>query len=60
MDAAYGLIQIPLFLQMSNAYMDELNLSKVLISVNDPDDHDLIDEMVASFKAHILEVTQSE
>ena len=60
MDAAYGLIQIPLFLQMSNAYMDELNLSKVLISVNDPSDHDLIDEMVASFKAHILEVTQSE
>ena len=38
--------------------MDELYFSSVLISVNDPDDHDLIDEMVASFEAYILEQTR--
>ena len=37
--------------------MDQLFISKLLISVNDPDDHDLIDEMVSSLEAHITQVT---
>ena len=51
----YGLIQIPLFLQIANASLDQLFISKLLISVNDPDDHGLIDEIVSSLEAKILE-----
>ena len=38
--------------------MDELYYHSVLISINNPDDHDLIDEMVASFESYILEQTR--
>ena len=38
--------------------MDELYFNSVLISIKDPYDHDLINEMVASFEAYILEQTE--
>ena len=47
--APYALLQIPLFLQIINGNMDELMYNYLLISVNDPDDHKLIDEIIESF-----------
>ena len=43
---AFGLIQIPLWLYITDSVMDDLPLSKVLIQMKDPDDHDTIDEIV--------------
>ena len=42
----FALINIPLYLQIQNQVMDEFTLQKVLIKVDDPDDHALIDEIV--------------
>ena len=53
----YGLIQIPLYLQMTDATMDQLILEKVIIAVNDPSDHAIIDEIVASLIAAIGEIS---
>ena len=38
---------------MTGQVTDDLNLWKVFISVNDPDDHALIDEIVASLTVAI-------
>ena len=43
---------------MVNGYLDELYFDKVLISVNDPDDHDLIDEICKSFEDYIVKMTR--
>ena len=56
-DGMYGLIQIPLYLQLVNASMDMMKWDKVLISVNDPDDHALIDEIIISLRASIYKET---
>ena len=56
----YGLIQIPIYLQLSNASMDIMKWSQVLISVNDPDDHALIDEIIVSLRASIAREEDEE
>ena len=42
----FALINIPLYLQIQDQSMDEFTLQKVLIKVNDPDNHALIDTLV--------------
>ena len=52
----FALINIPLYLQIQDQSMDEFTLQKVLIQVNDPDDHALIDSIVDSLYTSINDV----
>ena len=44
---------MPLYCQISGTNVDELFIKKLFISVNDPDDHDLIDEIIEALTVAI-------
>ena len=44
---------MPLYCQISGTNFDELVVKKLFISVNDPDDHDLIDEIIEDLTVSI-------
>ena len=52
-DSPYGIISVPLYCQISGTNVDELFIKKLFISVNDPDDHDLIDEIIEALTVAI-------
>ena len=47
------MLQLPVWLQISDQTMEDIKLKQVLIRVNDPDDHDLIDKIVSSLTTEI-------
>lgn len=49
----YGLLSIPLYCQIAGVSIDQLLIKKAYIQVNDPNDHALIDEIVAELTVAI-------
>ena len=49
----FAMLQLPVWLQISDTSMEDITLKQMLIRVNDPDDHDLIDEIVKSLTTEI-------
>ena len=43
----YGITSLPLYCQISGTNIDELVIKKFFIQMNDPDDHELIDQIIA-------------
>ena len=52
-DFPYGIISVPLYCQISGTNIDELVVKSLFISVNDPDDHNLIDEIIEDLTVSI-------